>query len=206
MTANSPETPPHLDPLGFDALVESLSPAAIVAIISRSMGERLRAAMEPEDLWQETLVAAWRDREQHTWETREAYRAWVLHIARNRIRDASRRISAEKRGAAHAIDRIEDLKPSESGSLADVLPADSVTPSRIASHTESARAILRALDTLPADEEAVVRMHVLEERPMESVAEELGIHLSAAWRRFRRGAALYRVALRAADVGGSTGA
>ncbi|MCE9635318.1 MAG: RNA polymerase sigma factor [Planctomycetes bacterium] len=200
------DLPSHADPVRFDALVESLSPAAIVAIIARSMGPRLRAACEPEDIWQETLAAAWRDRAQHTWTSRDAYRAWVLEIARNRIRDASRRLSAEKRGAGHAADRIEDLRASDSGSLADVLPADSVTPSRIASHHERARLILRALDALPEDVEAVVRLHVLEERPMESVAAELDIHLSAAWRRFRRGAVLYRDALRGLDAAGDVSA
>lgn len=199
LTENPGDLPPHADPARFDALLESLSPAAIVAIIARSMGERLRAACEPEDVWQETLAGAWRDRDQHRWTTRDAYRAWVLEIARNRIRDLARALAAEKRGAGRGTERLEDLRAGSSASLADLLPKDSLTPSRVASHRERARTIVAALDRLPPDVEPVVRLHLLEERDMTLVAEELGLHLSAAWRRFRRGVALYRDALAAVE-------
>lgn len=194
------ELPPHADPARFDALVESVAPDEIVAVIARSMGAAMRGRHEPEDLWQETLAAAWRDRAQHRWESPQTWRTWLITIARNRIRDLSRHDGAEKRGGGGAA-LFSERRPAESLSLSDILPAGSVTPSRTAIHNERARRILEALASLPDDVEPVVRLHLLEDRTMESVADELGIHLAAAWRRFRRGAELYRESLRRLGFG-----
>lgn len=183
--------PPHADPARFDALIEAAGPDELLALIARWMGSALRARHEPEDVWQETLASAWRDRATHQWDGPRAYRTWLVTLARNRIRDLARADGAEKRGAGRGA-LFSERRPAESLSLADVLPAGSATPSRIAVHEERSRRIVAALESLPADVEPVVRLHLLEDRTMESVAEELGIHLSAAWRRFRKGAALYR--------------
>lgn len=193
------DLPPHLDPARFDELVESVAPAEILVVIARSMSAALRARHEPEDVWQETLASAWRDRATHTWESPHAWRTWVISIARNRIRDLARHDTAAKRGGEAGVAVFTDRRPAESLSLADVLPAGSVTPSRVAIHDERARRILAALAALPDDVEPVVRLHLYEDRAMESIAEELGIHLSAAWRRFRKGSELLRDALRAIE-------
>ncbi len=197
--AAQPSPAPHADPAQFDALVESVGPDAMLVVISRNMGAALRGRAEPEDVWQETLASAWKDRGTHTWEGLAAYRRWIVSIAMNRIRDLARAASAEKRGGGQGAALFSERRAAESLSLSDVLPAGSVTPSRIASHNERARRMLTALEALPGDVEPVVRGHLLEGREMQEVADALGIHLSAAWRRFRRGVALYRESLRGLD-------
>ncbi|MCE9635330.1 MAG: RNA polymerase sigma factor [Planctomycetes bacterium] len=202
MTEPSPDLPPHMDPARFDALLESVGPEEILVIIARAMGPALRGRFEPEDVWQETLASAWKDRATHTWESPTAYRRWLVVIAKNRIHDLARAGSRLKRGGENATGLFSERKPAESVSLADVLPAGSVTPSRVAQHNERSRLMLAALDELPADVEPVVRLHLFEDRTMESIAEELGIHLAAAWRRLRKGVTIYRerlVALEAAS-------
>ncbi|MCE9635327.1 MAG: sigma-70 family RNA polymerase sigma factor [Planctomycetes bacterium] len=196
---------PHCDPARFDALIESVGPDAMLVVIARAMGPALRGRMEPEDVWQEALASAWRDRESHTWEDLAAYRRWIVTLALNRVRDMARAASAEKRGGERGAALFSERKPAESLSLADILPAGSVTPSRIAVHNERSRLMLAALDELPADVEPVVRLHLFEGRTMESIAADLGIHLAAAWRRFRRGVTLYRDRLRALDSAASRG-
>jgi DNA-directed RNA polymerase specialized sigma24 family protein len=58
-------------------------------------------------------------------------------------------------------------------------------------HAERAAAIQKALAALPPELEAVVRMHLVEELTMEVIAKRIGIGVSAAWRRFRRGSEIY---------------
>ena len=182
---------PHTDPSRWDQIIEEVGPASVLVVIRSSMSKSLRVHCPPEDLWQETLVLAWRDRAQHCWQGSAAFRAWLFEIARNRIRDAARRIEAEKRGAGRRVAHFSELRGSQSGSLSALLPPDSVTPSRICLHVERASAMEKALAALPPELEPVVRMHLLEGLSMALIAERLGIGLSAAWHRFRKGSKLY---------------
>jgi len=188
---------PHADPAQWDRVVESVGPDGVLVAIGRMMGPAVRAVCQAEDIWQETLIAAWRDRDRHTWTDVRSYRSWLLTIARNRVTDVARRASAEKRGGAAPPVGFGDLAPPADGSISDLLPAGSVTPSRIASHRERAVLMQQALEGLPEEFEAVLRLHLFEERPMEEVAETLGIGLSAGWYRLRRGTKMYVEALEA---------
>ncbi|MCE9634527.1 MAG: sigma-70 family RNA polymerase sigma factor [Planctomycetes bacterium] len=195
--------PPHRDPARFDDLVLEVGPESLLVMISRQMGPAARALCEPEDVWQETLAAAWRDRAQHEWTGLPVYRAWLVAIARNRIQDVVRAAGAAKRGGGAGAARFTDLRGPGSGSLSDALPAGSVTPSRVAHHNERARIMVAALESLPADVEPIVRMHLFEERTMEDISADLGLGVSAAWHRFRKGVALYRDALKSLMTRGS---
>jgi len=185
------DPPPHTDPRRWDDLIESVKPAAILVVIASTMSRSLRDHCSPEDIWQETLTHAWRDREQHVWKGHAAFRAWLFEIARNRILEAARSLSADKRGGGRAAARFSELGATPSMSISALLPADSVTPSRIVAHGERAAAMSRALAGLPAELEPIVRMHLVEELPMETVAERMGIGVSAAWHRYRKGSEAY---------------
>jgi RNA polymerase sigma-70 factor (ECF subfamily) len=184
-------------------LIEDVGPAAILVVIASSMSRSLRAHVSPEDIWQETLMQAWRARDQHRWEGTSAFRAWLFQIARNRIRDAARNLKADKRGAGRPAARFSDLPDNTSQASSGMLPPDSVTPSRILMHAERAVAIQGALAALPPDLEPVVRLHLLEGLTMEVIAKRLGIGTSAAWRRFRKGSDIFSSRLSAWESGGS---
>src|SRR5206468_2651342 len=98
-----------------------------------------------------------------------------------------RSFATEKRGAGRGAARFSELASSSSGSPSRFLPGDSQTPSRIAARGEKGEALRKALSQLPPDLERIVRMHLLEEVTMEAIAERLGIGVSAAWHRFRKG-------------------
>ncbi len=185
------ELPPHRDPLRFDALIESISPESLLVVIERSMGPALAAACSPEDIWQETLAVAWRDREQHAWTGPRDYRTWLVTLARNRVRDLARTLSREKRGGGERPLLFSGLEFGAVAGLEQLLPAGSTTPSRIVGTRERARLMQEALAALPAELGDVVRLHLFDEQTMEAVAASLSITLDQAWYRFRKGSALY---------------
>lgn len=185
------EMPPHRDPTEWGRLVESLDVASIFVVLGAWLGPKLRAELAVEDIWQETLWQSWRDREQHVWSNLSAWRAWLLTIAKNRIRDAARTAGRVKRGGNRSTASLEG-----SDTIAALLPPGSTTPSRIAGVHERARAMSEALATLDEDLQTVVRLRLFEEVPMREVAAQLGLPLSTAKARLLRGVETYRRRLR----------
>ena len=181
----TPADDPLGDPARWDDLVRSLRPEAMLAVIAGAMSRSLRERCSPEDVWQETLAHAWRDRALHRWKDERAFRAWLFEIARNRIREAARALATDKRGAGRVERRAADLSQSFGSGLH---PADSLTPSRACVRGERREAVEQVLAELPLELGEVVRLHLIEQLPMETVAGRLGIGLSAAWHRFRKGA------------------
>jgi RNA polymerase sigma factor (sigma-70 family) len=180
---------PHRDAARFDQVVESVGPPSILVLLHQWMGDRLRSACTADDLWQETLVHAWVDREQHEWRGAREYKSWLLGIARHRIHEATERLDAQKRGGGAATAAFSTLVAG--GDLSSLLPAGSTTPSRIASHHETAALMQSALASLSEELRDVIQLHLFEELPMERVAATLGIPATTAWYRFRKGSAEY---------------
>ncbi len=139
---------------------------------------------------------AWRDREQHHWQGLRSYRAWLLGIAKNRIRNAAEWMDAKKRGGDHEVETFSSLLASRDGSVSALLPPYSTTPSRVAGHAERAAVMEAALRSLPPELEEIVRLRFFEQLSTSRVAERLGIPLSTAKKRAFRGAALYRLKLK----------
>jgi RNA polymerase sigma factor (sigma-70 family) len=193
----------HSDPARWDQLIEDVRPAAMLVVITSSMSRDLLAHGSAEDIWQETLACAWRARHRHRWQGTSEFRAWLFQIARNRIRDAARRLATDKRDAGRRAARFWNAGSGSSQPSSGMFPPDTLTPSRILMHAERARAMQEALATLPPELEPVVRMHLLEGLTMEVVAKRLGIGISAAWRRFRKGSELYSSRLAAWGSGAS---
>jgi RNA polymerase sigma factor (sigma-70 family) len=185
--------PPHLDPTSWSRLIDGLDVATILVVIARWVGGNARADIAIEDIWQDTLCMAWRDRQQHQWSNLAKYRAWLLGIARNRVREAIRAAGRTKRGGATATARFGDLGGIDS--VDGYLPPRSTTPSRVASNLERARVLGRALETLPPALQDVVRLRVFEELSAQATAAQLDIPLSTCKHRFLRGLQEYRAAV-----------
>ncbi len=88
---------------------------------------------------------AWRDRENHDWQGLRSYRAWLLGIAKNRIRNAAEWMDAKKRGGGQEVETFSALLASRDGSVSALLPPRSTTPSRMAGHRERADVMETAL-------------------------------------------------------------
>ena len=175
------------DPLAWERLIESSGPAAMIVRIRMRMGPALLARLAPEDLWQDTLLHAWRDRERHEWKGASAFKGWLLAIAENRIRDALDREGAAKRGALN--DPVQGSTPMEEWART------SSTPSRHAVHCEEATVLWEALQGLPEELREVVRLRLFEGVPPPDIARELGIGLAAVKHRLRKGSETFRARL-----------
>ncbi len=184
------------DPLNGDhdawrRLIDAVGPAWLLVAIRARMSVALLRRYEAEDVLQETLLHAWRDRRRCTWQGVRAFRAWLLEIAGNRVRDLAEHEGRLKRGAGAEL--VLDLAEAQ-------LPPGTTTPGRLAAWREQAAAMQEALASLPEDLREVVRLRLFEELPMDAVAARIGIGLSAAKHRLRKGAEIFRRRLRAATT------
>src|SRR5262249_6782117 len=89
-------------PEDWDRLIQGAGPASLLVFIESRMSETMRVRHAPEDILQEALLHAWRDRERCAWRGPKSFRAWLLAIIENRIRDAGAYESAQKRGGGKA--------------------------------------------------------------------------------------------------------
>ncbi|MEW6746757.1 MAG: sigma-70 family RNA polymerase sigma factor [Planctomycetota bacterium] len=180
-------------PADFDQLIEAVGPASMLVLIRSRMSENLLRLMTPEDIWQETLLHAWRDRHNCEWRGLPSFRRWLLGIVENRIRDAADRSLAQKRGHnAHPVFRSElpTFDSSEQGG-GELLLA-TTTPSRVAADREQAEIMQASLETLPENLREIVRLRLFEDLSMQEIAARLELGVEAVRHRFRQGAELYR--------------
>ncbi len=182
-------------PLIWDRLIEAVGPASLLIVIGQRMGAELRRRSSPEDVWQETLLHAWRDRGRCQWQGVPAFRRWLLQVAENRIRDLADHERAARRGAGVRTIAFSSLEPSRgagsTGGSVFAGPIETTSPSRLASLREEAGRMERALEGLPEELREVVRLRLFEETPIEEIARVLGIGVSAVRHRFRKGCEIY---------------
>lgn len=192
----------------WDELIAAVSPASLLVLIEQRLGVVLRARYAAEDVLQEALLHAWRDRAHCRWCGIRAFRAWLISIVDHRIHDLADHAGAQRRGAG--VGHIPLGRPAGPGSQAPGLPSgvvmQSTTPSRIAMYREQAAAMAEALAALPADLAPVVRLRLFDQRSMGEIAVALGIGVEAVRHRLRRGAAMYHRHLQHALLTRSAGA
>lgn len=177
----------------WSELILLAGPPALLVLIRRRMSAALRARVTPEDVFQEALVHAWRDRDKCRWEGVAAFRRWLLAIIDHRLHDLADEASRKKRGGGEVPLSLDALTEAQGSSepARYAGPVASTTPSRALADRELAASMENALDSLPDDLREVVRLRLFEDRTMEEVAAELGLGVSGARHRFRKGAELY---------------
>lgn len=191
---------PLSSPVAWNRLIESVKPASLLLVIERRMSSGLKGVQTPEDLLQDALLHAWRDRHQFEWRGLGSFRSWLLGIIDHRIHDAADRCSAQKRDAGGPVVAFSALggAGATTTSAESGFPASSTTPSRLASYREQAEVMRRALDGLPEEFREIVGLRLFEQRPLEEIAARLGVGVEGVRHRFRNGSELYVRRLRAA--------
>lgn len=193
-------SPPVDSPAAWDELIESIGPASILVVIDSRMSTALKRRLAPEDIWQEALLHAWRDRHQFTHTGPKGFRSWLLTIIDHRIHEAVVREGAQKRGGGIIETPASNLAGSRdvcSWNSHPPCPLSSTTPSRVAIYKEQAEAMRTALEGLPEDLRAVVRARLFEQCTLQEAAAALGVTLATVRYRFARGIEAYRDALHA---------
>lgn len=186
---------PHV----WEQLVDAVDPASLLVVIDRRMGAGVKDTETPEDILQEALLHAWRDRARFEWRGVASFRSWLLTIIDHRLQDVADRNSAVKRSAAGPTVPFSVLEDGGVTSSAEpAFPAGSTTPSKLASYREQAAAMHTALDGLPEDLREVVRLRLFEQCPLEEIAHRLDLGVEGVRHRFRKGSEFYERRLRAA--------
>lgn len=179
----------------WEARLESTGLASLLVVIEARMGAGLKARSSAEDVLQETLVQAWRDRESCRARGPREMRAWLLTIVDHRLADLADHHAALKRGGGRTG---ISLGGGGSQDLPASLLAMTTTPSRSATRREQARIMREALDALPEDVREVVRLRVFDQMELADIAARTEMHISSVFRRFRKGLTLYHARLRSA--------
>jgi RNA polymerase sigma factor (sigma-70 family) len=187
------------------ALIERANPASLLVVVESRMGAALLARHAPEDVLQEVLMVAWRDRNQCEWRGAAAFRSWLLTIIDHRIRNLAEHEGAKKRGGGEPTARLGSVGGGASGGWSGGGaasgpndPADWTTPSQRAAMKEKAKAIRKALNALPSELAEIIRLRVHEQMTIDAIAAHVGLDEAAVRRRFRKGLELYEQALEAA--------
>lgn len=189
------DVPPDLrDPEVWQRLVEQLQPAAMLLRVESRMSSWLKRRLSAEDVWQETLLCAWRDRAHFAWRGLPAFRSWLMDIAEHRIRDATDRFAAAKRDSGHEqhVGRIADDSDRGGADHSLDVPSRAKSPPSAAVHCEQAQLMREALQALPDIYREVLRLRLFEEWERERIAQHLGLSIPAVKHRIRIGATLYR--------------
>lgn len=117
-------------------------------------------AMEASDVVQMTLLKAHQARDQFRGATAGEMAAWLRAILARTLADAARAASRAKRDAGPLLS-LEAAVEDSALRLAEVLPADQPTPSRVVERAERAAALAEAIEQLPDDQrEAVILKHL----------------------------------------------
>lgn len=166
----------------------------LLLVVEQRMGEALLHRTSPEDILQEALLHAWRDRSSHRWQNIRVFRNWILSIIDHRIQDARDFHGAVKRGGGVRPQSLSPPSDSTAAGAGVEIPV-STTPSRIAWYRDQASAVRVAIDSLPDDVRVVVRLRLVEQLQVNEIAVHTGLGESGVRHRFRRGAEMFRYRL-----------
>jgi RNA polymerase sigma factor (sigma-70 family) len=134
----------------------------LLPLIRLRLGPGLRADVESRDILQAVLLKS----HQHAAEVQDpaAVMGWLVRTAENEIRDQVDYRQRHRRDAARRADLDE----------AAAVPSPVRQALSVAILNEEAERLERALETLPADQRALIVMRKLEERSFAEIGEALG--------------------------------
>ena len=146
------------DPIAFDALLDRHR-GRLAAFVASRMHPGLRGYLEPDDIVQETCLEASRKIADFEDRHPRGFYAWLVRIAAFKLKEADRGRRAKKRGNPAPL-RAEpmSLQTSVAGR---------------ASRGEHALRIAAALDLLPENQAAAVRLRYLQGLSVAETAEQL---------------------------------
>jgi RNA polymerase sigma-70 factor (ECF subfamily) len=145
----------------------------LLAYIERNLGPAVRAKVEPDDVLQEVSVCAVKALPEADLSSRDPF-GWLCQLAEQRIIDAGRKFSAQKRAAGREVPLDAPAGGTDEGGLIDLLIASLTTPSEAFSREQKQARLLAALAQLPEDGREALRLRYAEGLPSKEIAARLG--------------------------------
>ena len=143
---------------GIEGLLESHR-GRLLAFLRLAMPAALARRVAPEDLVQETLLAAARKLGKFELRDSASFYAWLVAIARFKIAEAERAVRAGKRAREEPL----ELDPAQTGT----------SPSAGAMRAERDGLLRAALEELPQGQAEALRLRYLEGLPLPEVAARM---------------------------------
>lgn len=159
------------EPGGFASFYEDTYPG-VLRYLAHKTGDPQVAL----DLTAEAYAKAFEKRGRFRGGTREEAMGWVWAIARNELRMYWRTRSVE----LSAVERLQLPRPAADD--AELARIDELLASE-----QQTVPLREALDELPANQQDVIRMHVIEERDHAEIARELAVSTDVVRARLSRG-------------------
>lgn len=156
-----------------EAMTELLRAHAPAVERSLSIGREWRAVLEPADVMQVTYLEAFLQITRYDPQRGEPFRAWLLRIAENNLRDAIRGLQRQKRPQPANRVTLPAGRDSELDFIAE-LGVTTTTPSRYAARDERVALLHQTLEALPDDYGEVVRLYDLQALPIAEVSRRMG--------------------------------
>jgi RNA polymerase sigma-70 factor (ECF subfamily) len=164
------------------------------------VGRRLRGKVDPDDLVQETFLAAVAGAGRYRGRTERELIAWLRGILTSRVlKLVERYCGTAARDVRREAGRPADTSAVSSPGWLAALAADQSTPSRAAVRRERAVGVAAALADLPADYREVLVARNIEGLSFPAIAERMGRSVGAVTMLWARAVRQFRVAYPAAE-------
>ena len=161
-------------------------------IARHTLGKQLDEKVDPSDVVQESLAAAWTARADFRGNSRTDFFGWLKRIVKNRALNILRYFYSRRR-------RV-DLELS--GAVHEAKHKDENTPSQSVMRKEDAARVAAMLERLPEAERKAVFLRYLEDRSLDEIAHQLGRTRSAIVGLIKRGMKRLRELMHAQDSTG----
>jgi RNA polymerase sigma-70 factor (ECF subfamily) len=136
-----------------------------------NLDARLRGAIDPSDIVQQTLLKAHEKRDQFRGSSDAERAAWLRAILAHQITDAMRRFGRQRGGRERSLD--EALERS-SARLDAWLASEQSSPSQKQVRQERLLELVALIARLPEAQRTVLELHHLQGLPVPAAAEQMG--------------------------------
>jgi RNA polymerase sigma-70 factor (ECF subfamily) len=144
-------------------------------IAQRMLDDRIQGRMDFSDVVQATFLEASRDFHSFRGETVESFLAWLRNILKNNISTAHQEhLATQKRSARREVSMAAPA--GDNGSevqLANMLPAETSTPSQRLMRDEAAVVLANCLEQIPDTQRDAIRMRYLEGMSLKEISQKM---------------------------------
>lgn len=147
----------------------------VTLLVRNSLGHRLHAKLETEDLVQSSFVKVFELLPDLTFRDEASFVNWLSAIVENKIRSAARHWAARKRAA----DREVPL-------ALEGIASPGLSPSKVAGQREDCRALFLAIERLPEPTRRIIVERMILGLPWETIEAAHGTPLPALQMRLSR--------------------